>query len=201
VASLMVALFASPASRAVAQSGYGATLQALINKTQFISVDGAGEMHITGTNLHLENGLGATNGNPADPSNPAAAVVNGKGNLIIGYNGSRPFYLGPDVRTGSHNLVLGDGTNYPSFGGLAAGYSSAITAPYASVSGGFQNTASGSWSSVSGGNNNTASGPVASVSGGFGNQANGQYASVSGGQGRTEDIFASWRAGVFSSGP
>src|SRR5262245_28970146 len=66
VTSLAVALFASPASRAVAQSGYGATIQALVNKTQFISVDASGDMHITGTNLRIENGLGATNGKPGD---------------------------------------------------------------------------------------------------------------------------------------
>src|SRR4051812_3861123 len=63
VASLMVALFASPATRAAAQSGYGATIQALINKTQYIRV-ADGQMYVEGTNLHVRNGLGATNGNP-----------------------------------------------------------------------------------------------------------------------------------------
>src|SRR5689334_22109925 len=66
VAGLVVALFASPATRATAQSGYGATIQALIDKTQFITVAG-GQMYIRGTNLWIQNGLGATNGNPADP--------------------------------------------------------------------------------------------------------------------------------------
>ena len=78
VASLMVALFASPANRAAAQSGYGATLQALIDKTQYITVAG-GEMYIRGTNLHIENGLGATNGDPSNPYTPFVSITNGKG--------------------------------------------------------------------------------------------------------------------------
>src|SRR6516165_846005 len=103
VASLMVALFASPASRAVAQSGYGATIQSLINKTQYLTVAN-GEMFISGTNLHLVNGMGST------------GTTNALGNLILGYNGSRvPFDV--DVRTGSHNLILGDLENYSSSGG------------------------------------------------------------------------------------
>src|SRR4051794_17752402 len=84
LASLFVALFASPSSQAVAQSGYGATIQMLINKTQFITVSG-GEMFIEGTNLHIRNGLGATNGRPGDPYTASGPpVVNGLGNLIIG---------------------------------------------------------------------------------------------------------------------
>src|SRR5437870_8661731 len=85
-ASLSVALFASPATRAAAQSGYGATIQSLINKTQFISVDAGGDMHITGTNLRVENGLGATNGHPDDFFQGADPITNGKGNLIVGYD-------------------------------------------------------------------------------------------------------------------
>jgi hypothetical protein len=228
VASLMVALFASPATRAVAQSGYGATLAQLLTRmavvegrvtavedratsldgragvletqTQFISVDGSGEMHIAGTNLHVENGLGATNGNPADPFNPAAAVVNGKGNLILGYNASRVPFAGTDLRTGSHNLILGDQGNYSAYGGLVAGQFNTLSAPYASVSGGYKSTASGfcssvsggaantasnTYASVSGGNSNTASGYISAVSGGFFNAASNTYASVSGGGGNT----------------
>ena len=104
--SLAVALFASPATRAVAQSGYGATIQALIDKTQYITCAG-GEMYIRNTNLHVENGTGATNGNPGDPIF-GVPVLNGKGNLIIGYNLTRVSFGGTDDRTGSHNLVVGD---------------------------------------------------------------------------------------------
>jgi hypothetical protein len=178
LASLAVALFASPATRAAAQSGYGATINSLINKTQFITVDN-GQMYVRGTNLHIENGLGATNGKPADPYdrvNPP--VVNGLGNLIVGYNALRG---GGDLRGGSHNLVLGDGSNYSSYGGLVAGSFNTITGPYCSVSGGQANTASSFSSSVSGGFFNTATGASSSVSGGAFNDAKGDYASVSGG--------------------
>src|SRR5207244_6000654 len=121
LASLMVALFASPATRATAQAGYGATIQALINKTQFISVV-SGEMFISGTNLHVVNGMGSTN------------TSNALGNLVIGYNA--PFGGGFDLRTGSHNLIVGDNQNYSSYGGMVAGQSNTISGPYASVTGG-----------------------------------------------------------------
>src|SRR5437773_848495 len=108
-------------------------------------------MYLRGTNLHVEKGHGDTNGKPDAPydlANPP--VVNGLGNLIVGYNASRvPPGYGTDVRTGSHNLILGDANNYSSFGGLVAGQLNTITAPYASVSGGNVNTASNFFASVS----------------------------------------------------
>jgi len=95
------------------------------------------DIAINGANLWITNGLGTT------------AVVNGLGNLIIGYNESRTPAL--DVRNGSHNLVVGDKQNYGSYGGILAGYTNSVLAPYAAVSGGENNTASGLNSSVSGG--------------------------------------------------
>jgi hypothetical protein len=215
LASLGVALFAAPASRAVARSGYDATIDSLINKTQYITCAG-GEMYVRNTNLHLENGLGATNGNPGAPIT-GTPVVNGKGNLIIGYNASRVPLGGTDARTGSHNLVLGDGNNYASHGGMVAGVQNTITAPYASVSGGqantasgpflssvsggLQNTASGRYASVSGGHQNTASGDSSSVSGGEGNTAKGNSSSVSGGLNHSQNGNTIWQGGTLVSGP
>jgi hypothetical protein len=138
---------------------------ALETKTQFVSVSG-GEMFIIGTNLFIQNGLGATNGNPGNPLSDTAFTVNGMGNLIVGYNASRvPF--GTDVRTGSHNLVAGDAHNYTRFGGIVAGLSNTLSGARASVTGGQSNEARGQNASVSGGVFNTASGSDASVSGGF----------------------------------
>jgi hypothetical protein len=194
LASLVVALFASPTSRAVAQSGYGATLQALIDKTQYITVAG-GEMYIRGTNLHIENGLGATNGNPDNPVGRVNTATNGKGNLILGYNSSRVPDGGTDLRTGSHNLVLGDRNNYSSYGGIVAGSLNTITAPYASVASGAGNTASGDSACVSGGLFGIASGPYASVSGGNQNKASEYYASVSGGSNNTASGTYAWVSG------
>ena len=137
---------------------------------EFVSVDpnprvGVAGPHIiiTGANLHLVSGSGATN----DGDTPL-----GLGNLIIGYNedpAEAGSPLSPGNRGGSHNVVIGTHHKFTeaAFGGLVAGAGNTIS-----------NTAA----SVSGGANNTASGEQASVSGGFGNEASDNLASVSGGQ-------------------
>ena len=126
---------------------------------------------ITGANLRIVNGLEITD------------TANGLGNLIVGYNESRsPAGLGPDNRTGSHNVVVGRFHNFSSFGGLVVGEGNEISGRFASVSGGSGNTASGVFSSISGGGTNAASGIAASVSGGFLNTADGPQASVCGGR-------------------
>jgi hypothetical protein len=127
-----------------------------------------------GCNVHIRSGAGATD-----------AAVNGLGNLIVGYNEDGPPGFEVDVRTGSHNLVVGRFHTYSSFGGFVAGRNNAVSGPSASVSGGQDNTASGPYASVSGGLNNTASSIRASVSGGENNTASGFSASVSGGDGNT----------------
>ncbi len=195
------AILISPANRAAMAQGYGTTLQQLLNritavenKTRFVSiaadpVTGSLDMYLTGTNLHIVNGLGATNGNPAHPYSPFTTDItaNGKGNLIIGYNEARagvPFG-GTDTRTGSHNLIVGIEQNYTSIGGINVGSSNTISGPYASVSGGQNNTASELFAAVSGGQGNMASGMGSSVSGGDFNFATGNGAFVIGGQGNT----------------
>jgi trimeric autotransporter adhesin len=84
----------------------------------FISVDGA-DVILTGANLHLRNGLGATNGHAGNPNayEDGQTAVNGLGNLIVGYDeGSSP------TKTGSHNVVLGTYHAYQSFGGIVVGW-------------------------------------------------------------------------------
>jgi hypothetical protein len=161
--------------------------------------DEANEVVITGANLRIINGLGAT------------ATTNGLGNLIVGYNEPRPPGPPPDVRTGSHNVVVGREHNFFSFGGLVVGLRNEISGEFASVCGGSSNTASGTFSSVSGGGGNTASGRIsslsggrrniasnanASVSGGDGNTASGAFSSVSGGLNRTAPATNNWAAGA-----
>ena len=141
--------------------------------THVTSVTGAGglpEVRITGANLRLVNGLRAT------------ATTNGLGNLLVGYNEPRQ---GANVETGSHNVVVGQGHNFSSFGGLVVGRQNEISGAFAAVSGGFDNTASGANAAVSGGIFNRASGPSAAVSGGFDNTASANATSVCGGQGNT----------------
>jgi hypothetical protein len=141
--------------------------------THVTSVTGAGglpEVRITGANLRLVNGLRAT------------ATTNGLGNLLVGYNEPRQ---GGNVETGSHNVVVGPGHNFSSFGGLVVGRQNEISGAFAAVSGGFDNTASGASAAVSGGIFNRASGESAAVSGGFDNTASASATSVSGGVGNT----------------
>lgn len=139
------------------------------------------EIYITGANLNIRNGLGATNGNPAVPQ-ASDGITNGLGNLIIGYNeGRHPGTGQTNDRNGSHNLVLGREQNFTSYAGLIAGRINNITAPFATVTGGEYNTGSGWASSVLGGQFNTASAAIAAVSGGLDNEASGAYSSVSGG--------------------
>jgi hypothetical protein len=139
-------------------------------------------------NVQIVNGLGATNGLASDPYGVEGTITNGLGNLIIGYNelswDSGPIVnppFNPGDRDGSHNLIIGRGHRYPSWGGMVARDGNRIGDFGATVSGGRVNVASGRWSSVSGGRKNTASGAFASVSGGARNVASGTLASVSGG--------------------
>jgi uncharacterized coiled-coil protein SlyX len=161
-------------------------------------------------NLQLVNGTGTTDGTP-----------NGLGNLIIGYDLARTgnTYICSDgaytdqsscegagdtvavsLKTGSHNLVIGDENNYSQYGGLVVGFQNTINRAYASVSGGTVNTASGLYASVSGGADNTASGNAASVSGGQVNTASEGYASVSGGSiNKASGPYASVSGGSYNT--
>jgi hypothetical protein len=165
------------------------------------------EIFITGANLHIINGLGSTDcfdeQNQQIPDCP-----NGLGNLILGYNEQRPFDL--NVRTGSHNVVVGEQHNFSSVGGLVVGVFNEISGEFASITGGGVNTASGTRSAVHGGLGNTASGMEAVVSGGqantaselrsvvsggVGNIARGIQSTVSGGLERTAEGQFDWVAG------
>ena len=157
----------SPAEPPLAQR-----VAALEQKLQSVTV-GENELVITGVNLRIVNGLGAT------------PTVNGLENLIVGYNEERFFdnsgNITPNTRTGSHNVVVGSEHNFSRFGGIVVGLFNEISGDYSSVSGGSRNTASGTSASVSGGVASSASGTSASVSGGQFNTASGFFAAVSGG--------------------
>ena len=139
------------------------------------------DVFFEGCNVHVQNGLGSTSGSP----------TNSFGNLILGYNEG----AGLD-RNGSHNLVIGQGHSYASYGGLVAGSGNTVSGPNASVAGGSLNMATAANASVSGGRSNQAISPGASVSGGTQNIAGvslsvGQDASVSGGFQNVASGFAS----------
>jgi len=154
-------------------------------------------VQLSGINLKLINGGGNT------------GIVNGLGNLIIGYDSARAdsdFFCSVGYamtkgscagasgvwavshKNGSHNLVIGDRNNYSSFGGMVVGYRNTINGKRASVSGGLNNNARTDNTSILGGRNNIAGGSASeidgiasSISGGNGNTASGSESSVSGG--------------------
>ncbi len=103
-------------------------------------------------NLNLVNGTGATDGK-----------VNGLGNLVIGYN-NQP--VKKSVK-GSHNLSIGKGNSFLSYGGLVTGENNTISGKYAVAVGGSNNTAKGAFSSVTGGTKNSATGNLSNISGGI----------------------------------
>ena len=157
---------------------------------------------LTGMNLQIVNGLGATDGKDGK-----GTAVNGLGNLIIGYNEEPTFnerdlrddfehngifgFEKPRGRGGSHNLVIGAGHAYESYGGVVAGEDNAIAAPGAAVLGGFDNTAHGTDAAVLGGSHNQAAGEDAVVAGGTFNRSFTKASAVSGGLGNVALGFAS----------
>jgi hypothetical protein len=90
------------------------------------------EVFITRANLHIRNGLGQTGCETEEE--PIPDCPNGLGKLIVGYNESRvgtcddpsdPFCR--DIRTGSHNVVVGSGHNFSSVVGLVVGAGKTIS--------------------------------------------------------------------------
>ncbi len=127
-------------------------LESTINelKTTFKGVQRkGGSLVFNNMNVQITNGKGATE------------AINGRGNLIVGYNESR----GKDSRKGSHNIVVGRKNNYTSFGGIVSGYNNSISGKYAIVGGGHNNYASGEYSAITGGGKNSAKGKYTSISG------------------------------------
>lgn len=132
---------------------------------------------LDGINLQLTNGSGVSYG-----------VHNGTGNLILGYNEIEGGYHLPngdlaagEVRTGSHNVILGSGHSYTHNGGILGGTNNTLSGKGATVLGGQSSLASGNFASVLGGLDNRAMGGLSCISGGHSNIASGDRSSVSGG--------------------
>lgn len=157
-----------------------ARIDVLEGLLEHVSVNG-NDVYIQGANLHITNGSGATDTGP-----------NGLGNLIIGYNEEREEW--DNIRTGSHNLVVGTRLNYSSYGGIVAGNWSENNGPWSTVLGYFNMTL-GDSSVVSGGQFNVAEAANSSVSGGYDNLASGYSSSVSGGNMREASGPDDWVAG------
>lgn len=181
---------------------------ALETKTQYMSVNTTAKSTIfSGCNVFVNDGGGSTD---AIVTNAAG---DGLGNLIIGYNVTGHRAAGdPDIRTGSHNLILGDDNNYSSFGGLVAGRFSNVNSGYASICGGYGNTvsqtytailggfgnkATGNVSSICGGRLNTTSGDSATILGGYSDLASGDLSAIAGGNYITQSTLGGWSGGAY----
>ena len=217
---------------AALQSELAATTAYVQGLQSYVTVDATTDparpvVTVSGANLQVVNGLGST------------PTVNGVGNLIVGYD-ENMFFLctvaenGPEVydeigcaniggfplgvsalKTGSHNLVVGDRHTYTSFAGIVGGTANFINGKGASITGGHYSTANGHWSHISGGELNIAEGSRSSISGGAvntvatgarsasisGGSSNtisgaGRNASISGGLAGTVSGQDDWRAGT-----
>jgi hypothetical protein len=136
-------------------------------------------VQITGANLHILNGTGNTES------------TNSVGNLIVGY--------GQSSVSGSHNIMVGQANNATSYGGIVAGETNRISAPYSMVVGGYYNTASDSYAGVYGGYRNSATYDYASVHGGYYNTARDTYATVHGGYRNTAAYdYSSVHGGIYN---
>lgn len=132
---------------------------------------------LEGLNLQVVNGEGSSYGSS-----------NGLGNLILGYNEEEGGHHEPngnlaagEIRSGSHNLILGAGHTFASNGAFVGGYNNTSLSDGASLLSGQASLAIGTWSAVLGGLDNRAMAPLSCISGGHSNTASGERSSVSGG--------------------
>lgn len=201
---------ATTSSLALAITGYSATtsvqlpsnsLEILRHMSIVYLPDGEGgtakTIRIQGVNVQIVNGLQATNGNPQDPSSieVGSTRVNAVGNLIVGYNEEATSPLSIHLRAGSHNVVVGSGSSYSSFGGIVAGGQNSVSAPYCSITGGISGHASGPFSSVNGGNGNHASGMFSAIAGGANNSVEDYHSAISGGMFNRATGVGAWVGG------
>ncbi len=164
-------------------------------------------IRMTGVNLQVVNGLGVTWGNDAARNDFMAADndfgrhrVNGTGNIIVGYQELRGDDGDVDtedqnLRTGSHNLVVGSQNNYSFWGSQVVGNRNSVAGVFSNVGGGTHNVADGEGATVSGGIANYALGTSTTVSGGEFNDAVENGATVGGGLVNSASGYASVAGG------
>ncbi|RME51813.1 MAG: hypothetical protein D6795_07690 [Deltaproteobacteria bacterium] len=148
-----------------------------------IRVEG-GTVVFDGCNVQIVNGMGRT------------ASTNGRGNLIVGYNETSGQET---LRSGSHNLVVGMGHTYESYGGLVAGSGNALFAPAATIAGGANNAVSAFGAAVYGGEENAANGAFSTITGGVRNETWHYAPAICGGEGNLAAGYASAILGGFEN--
>lgn len=203
-----------PAPTACANDGLSPEELALLREVLgHVSIHGDAlkSIRLTGVNLQIVNGQGATNGNPAEPSADNPSVMNGLGNLIVGYNEGSPFTTLD--RSGSHNIVVGRGHTYTRYAGLLVGDHHTLTAVGAAAIGGNQNRVEflggvaiggttnsvGTLAACIGGTNNQATGVASVCVGGLSNESHAMNATLVAGVGNRAIGAASCIAGGAAS--
>ena len=127
------------------------------------------ELIIEGCNLHVRNAQGQT------------ASTDETGNLIIGYNEDLTIGDG-SLRTGSHNLIIGEDHRYISHGTIVHGLGHMSSRANAAAIGGSQNQANGTNSVVVGGRENEVPASNTVVISGRFNSAGGSSSAIISGQ-------------------
>jgi len=139
-------------------------------------VDASGNIVFEGTNVHIRSGSGATDD---------FGALTGLGNLVVGYDEPSttidPTYA-PSDKSGSHNIVYGEGNSYPTYGGMVGGRLNAIEGDMATILAGARNTAEGNLSGIAGGHSNEARGDFSSINAGRYGIAQGEFTSIGGGE-------------------
>jgi hypothetical protein len=202
IAGLKKSLSSANAKIATIQANKALTLSWL---PAYLSLDTKPENGVAGPNVVLRGcNLHVT-------STSSESDDSGTGNLIVGWDNAPG--LGSLLRTGSNNLVCGDGNDFSSYAGFVAGTNNFCEGVAASVFGGVLNAATGADSAVAGDSNhaagdqstvcggsaNTASGKMSCVSGGYWNSAGGEYGSVSGGKSLSPTVDYGWCAGTYKT--
>jgi hypothetical protein len=102
-------------------------IEVAFDRTRHMFVSGTDTI-FRGTNVYIQKGAAA-----GDVS------VNGLGNLIIGFNNPRPEF---NTRSGSHNIIYGDGVNYTGHHNLIGGYINSLGGNYNAILSGRYNRVS-----------------------------------------------------------
>jgi len=198
------ALIASLQADLAATNAYVQDLQTYVNVDDTTD-PGRPAVIVSGANLQVVNGLSNTR------------TTNGVGNILVGYDENMDFLcLGGTemenifdettcnnggglwwplfaVKTGSHNVIVGERHTYESYSGFVSGTANYSRSQGASILGGAYNTVSGNWGSIAGGLQNLVEGKRSSIAGGIGNniQSGGNAASISGGNNNSATDSAS----------
>lgn len=152
-------------------------------------IDSTDVVMFHGANVQIVNG---------SPYSTSSATINGKGNLLIGYNpqGADTTY----ARAGSHNLVIGWQNDYNSRHSIVHGLGSNANAAFSASLASYYNTIEGGYSATVGGQHNKIFDNYSVALGGMQNQLSGQLSAAVGGRNNSVSGYAAASiAGQFNS--